>query len=166
LTNNLERFNFTEGFEKGSKIILLGLRREALDKEVQSPLGVLVLVGLLLNFLFTILLLECSTAVDLLAIDFLIVHFLDSLICSIKSIFNVLVVGAAIADEAVLTDIVGIQFKRSDVTEWREGLFDLVLCPVCRKVFNKDVVENSSEFSLSSWSILNSNSLFAFLCAI
>lgn len=82
---------------------------------------------------------------------------MDSASCSNKSIFTILSISAAKANESVLANFVCLNLDWGDVTENTEGFSNLLFCPILRKIFDENIVKDSSEFSLASWCILNSN---------
>lgn len=148
LTEELEGLDLSVVLEEVSEILLGGLGGEVLHVQVASLLGVLVLKGLVGEFLLTLTLLESRLTVEELAVEVLVVHSLDGFLGAAGSVLTVSAVGGAVADESEGTDLVAGAVKGGDLTERFESLLDVGLFPLIGHVLDKDVVVDLSEITL------------------
>jgi hypothetical protein len=158
LAKELKGFDFTVVLEEVLKVILGGLGSEVLHVQVASLLGVLVLKGLVGEFLLTLALLESGLAVEELSVaHVLVVHGLNSLSCSLRSVLTVSTVSSTVADEGEGTDGVLVGVEGGNVTEGFESLLDISLSPLVGHVLNEDVVVHLSEITLRFGSEFNTD---------
>ena len=149
LAEELKGFDLTVLLEEVLKVILGGLGGEVLHVQVASLLGVLVLKGLVGEFLLTLALLESGLAVKELSVaHVLVVHGLDSLGGSLRSVLTVSTVGSTVADEGEGADGVLVGVEGGNVTEGFESLLDISLGPLVWHVLDEDVVVHLSEVTL------------------
>jgi hypothetical protein len=110
------------------------------------------------EFLLTLALLASGLAVEELSVaHVLVVHGLNSLGCSLRSVLTVSTVSSTVADEGEGTDGVLVGVEGGNVTEGFESLLDISLSPLVGHVLNEDVVVHLSEITLRFGSEFNTD---------
>jgi len=79
--------------------------------------------------------------------DLFVVHGIDGLLSALWAILLVLIVWIIVTDEGKLADLVGLENKGLDVSEWLEQFDDVILRLLVGNVLDIDVVDQSSELS-------------------
>lgn len=101
------------------------------------------------KFLLTLALLESGLAVEELSVaHVLVVHGLNSLGCSLRSVLTVSTVSSTVADEGEGANGILVGVEGRNDTEGFESLFDISLSPLIGHVLNEDVVVHLSEITL------------------
>ena len=152
---HLEALNLTVSGEEVAKLILCPGVREALNIEVASLLGALVLDGFSETFRLTISLLEGLLDVKLLVVgkrdtvdDRLAVELGDGFLSASWSVLAVLLVLRVEADESVRSLIIFHEFHALNASELIEKGANISLSVVIGEVLRIDVVVDLAEVAL------------------
>jgi hypothetical protein len=147
LGEELDVLDFSVLREEFFELLFSGSRREVLDIEIASLLGVLVSKHLLGLFHFSLGLLEGFLDVKFLTVNDLSVEFHDSFHGSFGSSFSVFVVLVSIADEGEGSFLILDHVNAKNVTVLSEEFLEIIFSPGGGEVLDIDVVESFSHVS-------------------
>jgi len=145
VAEHLKALDFTILLEALSKLFFSSPRREILNVQIASLLGVLVLEHFTSSLDSSALLLKSFLDIKLLTIDFAVIELLDSLLSGFRSIFSVILILRVVANESVNTLVVLAKLAAFNATICTEKLAKFSFFVALRQVLNIDVVINTAE---------------------
>ena len=161
----LDILDHSEVLEEVVKLGLTPRTWEIPDVEVASLLGglvskgLLLLLGLSLDFLESVSDVELEGVAGWVGTHFFTLKGLESLLGAGWSVLDVGSLGIIVADETVLSDIIFAEDKGFDVSVLGEQLLDILIGHGSGDVLDVDVVDESSHVSSVLWLELDGNAL-------
>lgn len=148
-------FDLTKGLEVFSQVVLGPAVGEVLHEQVASLLGCLVSNGLAHLFDFALSLLQgrLDNELDPWS-DLTIVHFLNSLLSTLRAVLLVCFLRVVVANESkfeLLNLVVLGHREGADISKRLEQIHDILIRLFDWDVFHIDVVDDLSEMSSVSW---------------
>jgi len=148
-------FDLTKGLEVFSQVVLGPAVGEVLHEQVASLLGCLVSNGLAHLFDFALSLLQgrLDNELDPWS-DLTIVHFLNSLLSTLRAVLLVCFLRVIVANESkfeLLNLVVLGHREGADISKRLEQIHDILIRLFDWDVFHIDVVDDLSEMSSVSW---------------
>lgn len=148
-------FDLTKGLEVFSQVVLGPAVGEVLHEQVASLLGCLVSNGLTHLFDFALSLLQGRLDNELDSwSDLTIVHFLNSLLSTLRAVLLVCFLRVVVANESkfeLLNLVVLGHREGADISKRLEQIHDILIRLFDWDVFHIDVVDDLSEMSSVSW---------------
>jgi len=148
-------FDLTKGLEVFSQVVLGPAVGEVLHEQVASLLGCLVSNGLAHLFDFALSLLQGRLDNELDSwSDLTIVHFLNSLLSTLRAVLLVCFLRVVVANESkfeLLNLVVLGHREGADISKRLEQIHDIFIRLFDWDVFHIDVVDDLSEMSSVSW---------------